>query len=239
MWDEYNCAVVWTFFGIAFLWDWKENWPFQALWPLLSFPNLLAHWGQHFISIILRTWNSTAGIPSPPLVFFVAMLHKAHLTWDSDTKAFDYFQLSLSVMSDSSQAHGLQHARLPYPSPMPRDYSNSCALHWWCHPTILSSVIPFSSCLQSFPASGSFPMSRFFAPGGQSIGVSDSASVIPMNIQDRFPLDWLVGSLCSPRDSQESFPTPWFKSINSSVLSFLYNPTLTSIHDYWKNHSFD
>ena len=96
----------------------------------------------------------------------------------------------------------------------------------------------FSSCLQSLPASGSFQISQFFTSGGQSIGTSALASVLPMNIQDWFPLG-LVGSPWSPRDSQESAPTPQFKSINSSVLSFLYSPTLTSIHDYWKNHSFD
>ena len=93
---------------------------------------------------------------------------------------------------------------------------------------------PFCSWLHSFPASGSFQMSQFFASGGQSIGVSASASVLPINIQDWFPLGWTVGSPCSPRDSQESSPTPQFKSINSSVLSFLYSPTLTSIHDFWK-----
>ena len=85
---------------------------------------------------------------------------------------------------------GLQHARLPCPSPTPGAYSNSCALIWWCHPTISSSVIPFSSCLQSFPASGSFQMSQFFKLCGQSIGISASASVLPMNIQDWFPLGW-------------------------------------------------
>ena len=85
---------------------------------------------------------------------------------------------------------GLQYARLPCPSPTPRACSNPCPLSWWCHPTIPSSVIPFSSCLQSFPTSGSFPMSQFFASGGQSIGVSASASVLPMNIQDWFPLGW-------------------------------------------------
>ena len=93
-------------------------------------------------------------------------------------------------MSDSLQHHGLQHARIPYPSPIPGGYSNSCSSHWWCHPAIPSWVIPFSSRLQSFPASGSFPMSRFFASGGQSIGASASASVLPMNIQDWFPLGW-------------------------------------------------
>ena len=93
------------------------------------------------------------------------------------------------VMSNSLQSHGLPHARLPCPSPSPRACSNSCPLRWWCHPTTSSSVVPFSSRLQSFPASGSFPMSLFFASGGQSIGVSASASVLPMNIQGWFPLE--------------------------------------------------
>ena len=88
------------------------------------------------------------------------------------------------------QPHGLQHIRLPCPSPALRACSNSCPLSRWCHPTISSSVFPFSSCLQSFPASGSFPMSQFFSSGGQRIGVSASASVLPMNIQDWFPLGW-------------------------------------------------
>ena len=95
-------------------------------------------------------------------------------------------QFSCSVVSNSLQPHGLQQARLPCPSPTPRVYSNSCPLSQWCHPIISSSVIPFSSCLQSFPASGSFPSSQFFASGGQSTRVS--ASVLPMNIQDWFPL---------------------------------------------------
>ena len=123
-------------------------------------------------------------------------------------------------------------SRLPCPSPTPGACSSSCPLSWWCHPTISSSVIPIFSHLQSFPASGSFPRSQFFASGDQSIGASASASVLPMNIQDWFPLDWLVWSPCSPRESQESSPIPQFKSINSSTLSFLYGPTLTSIHDY-------
>ena len=137
-------------------------------------------------------------------------------------------------MSDSLWPHGLQHARPPCPSQTPGVYSNSCPLSQWCHPTISSSVIPFSSCPQSFPASGSFQMSQFFTLGGQSTGVSSSTSVLPMNIWDWFSLGWLVGSPCSPRDSQEFSPTAQFKSINSSALSFLYSPTLTSIHDYWK-----
>ena len=103
-------------------------------------------------------------------------------------------QFSHSVVSDSLQPHGLQHARFPCPSPAPRAYSNSCPLSQWYHPTISSCVIPFSSCLQSFPASRSFPMSQFFASGGQSIGVSASASVLPMNIQDWFPLGFPLES---------------------------------------------
>ena len=95
---------------------------------------------------------------------------------------------SCSVMSNPLWHHGLQHARLPCPSPSPRACSNSCPLSRWCHPTILSSVSSFSSCLQSFPASGSFLMSWLFTSGGQSIGVSASASEFPMNIQDWFPL---------------------------------------------------
>ena len=97
-------------------------------------------------------------------------------------------QFSHSVVSDSLRPQGLQHAILPCPSPTPGAYSNSCPSSWWCHPTISSSVIPFSSCLQSFPAPGPFPMSQFFLLGGQRIGVSASASVLPMNIQDLFPL---------------------------------------------------
>ena len=154
-------------------------------------------------------------------------------------KVFSSVQFSHSVMSDSLRPHGLQHARLPCPSPTPRACSDSCPSSWWCHPTISSSFVPFSSSLQSFPASGSFPMSQFFESDGQSTGVSASAPVFPINIQDWFPLGWTVESPCSPRDSQKSSPTAQFKNINSSVLSFLYSPTLTSIHDYWRNHSFD
>ena len=143
-----------------------------------------------------------------------------------------------SGLSSSLRLHGLQHARLHCPSQTHGAYSNSCPSSWWCHPKISSSVHPFSH-FQSFPASGSFSVSQLFTSGGQSIGVSASASVFPKNIRDWFPLGGLVGSPCSPRDSQESSPTPQFNSINSSVLSFLYSPTLTSIHDYWKNHTSD
>ena len=103
---------------------------------------------------------------------------------------FSSVKFSRSVVSDSLPPHGLQHTRPLCPSPTPGIYSNSCPLSWWCHPTISSSVVPFSSCLQSFLASGSFQMSRFFTLGGQSIEVSASTSVLPMNIQDWSPLRW-------------------------------------------------
>ena len=99
-------------------------------------------------------------------------------------------QFSHSVVSDSLQHHGLQHAMPPCPLPIPGVYSNSCPLSRWCHPTTSSSVVPFSCCLQSFPAPGSFPVSQFFIPCGQSVGVSASTSVLPMNIQDWPPLGW-------------------------------------------------
>ena len=104
-------------------------------------------------------------------------------------------QFSHSDVSDSLRPHGLQHARPPCPLPSPGSWSNSCPLSWWCHPTTSSSVIPFSSGLQSFPASGSFQMSPFFSSGGQSIGASASASVLPINIQDWFP-SVLTGLIC-------------------------------------------
>ena len=153
-------------------------------------------------------------------------------------RSFSSIQFSHSVVSDFLWPHESQHTRPPCPSPTPGVYPNSRPLSWWCHPTISSSVVPFSSCLHSFPTSGSFQMSHLFASGGQSIEVSASASVLPMNIQD-WLTDWQPGSPWSPKDSQESSPTPQLKSINSSALSFLYSPTLISIHDYWKNHSFD
>ena len=142
-------------------------------------------------------------------------------------------------MSSSLQPHGLQHARLPCLLRSPRVCSNSCPFNWWCHPTISSSVACFSSCPQSFLAWESFQMSQLFASGGQSIGISASASVLPVKIQGWVPLELTGWSPCSSRNSQDSSPAPQFESINSSVLSLLNGPTLTSVQDYWKNHSFD
>ena len=136
-------------------------------------------------------------------------------------KPFSSVQFSRSVMSNTWWPHGLQHTRLPCPSPTPRVNSNSCPLSQWCHSTISSSVIPFSTHLQSFPASGSFRMSQFYASGVQSIGVSASASVLPITIQDWFTLGLTGWTPCGPRDFQESSPTQQFKSISPSVLRFL------------------
>ena len=144
---------------------------------------------------------------------------------------------SSSVMSDSLWPHEMQHARPPCPSPNPGVHQNPCLLSQWCHPTISASVTPFSFCPQSFPGSGSFQMTQLFAWGGQSIGVSASASVLPMNTHDWSPLGWIGWISLQSKGSQESSPTPQFKSINFSVLSFLHSPTLTSIHYHWKNHS--
>ena len=117
----------------------------------------------------------------------------------------NFSSVQSSVVSDSLWPHEPQHARPPCPSPTPRVYPNSCPLSWWCHPTIPSSVVPFSSCLQSFPVSGSFPMSQLFTSGGQCIG--GSASVLPMNIQDWFPLG-LTGLILQSKGLSRVFSNP-------------------------------
>ena len=129
---------------------------------------------------------------------------------------FSSVQFSCSVVSNSLQPHGVLHTRLPCPTPTPRAYSNLCPLSRWCHPTISSSVVPSSSHLQSFPASGSFPMNQFFASGGQSIGVSASTSVLPKNTQDWSPLGW----------------TGWI-SLQSKGLSRVFSNTTLQKHQFF------
>ena len=129
---------------------------------------------------------------------------------------FSSVQFSRSVVSDCLQPHEPQDARPPCPSPTPRVYQNPCPSSWWCHPTISSSVIPFSSCPQSFPASGSFQMSQLFASGGQSSGVSASTSVLPVNIQDWSPLEW----------------TGWI-SLQSKGLSRVFSNTTVQKHQFF------
>ena len=153
---------------------------------------------------------------------------------------FSSVQFSCSVMSDSLWPHESQHARPPCPSPTPGVHPDSRPSSQWCHPAISSSVIPFSSCPQFLPASESFPMSQLFTWGGQSTRVSALVSFPPKQSQGWSPSEFrLVGSPCSPRDFEESSPTPQFKSINSLALSLLHSPTLTSILDHRKNHSLD
>ena len=146
---------------------------------------------------------------------------------------------SVAQLCPTLRTHESQHARPPCPSPTPGVHSDSRPSSQWCHPAISSSVIPISSWPQSLPASESFPVSQLFARGGQSTGVSALASFLPKNPRADLLQTGLVGSPCSPRGSQESSPTPQFKSINSSVLSLLHSPNLTSIHDHRKNHSLD
>ena len=148
-------------------------------------------------------------------------------------------QFSRSVVSNSLWPHELQHARPPCPSPTPGVHPDSRPSSLWCHPAISSSVVLFSSCPQSLAASESLPMSQLFAWGGQSTEVSALASFLPRNPRADLFQNGLVGSPCSPRDFQESSPTLQFKGINSSALSLLHSPTLTSIHDHRKNHSLD
>ena len=154
---------------------------------------------------------------------------------------FAEVQFSSSAVAESLWLHGLQHARPPCPSPIPGAYSNSCPLSWWCHPTISFSIVPFSSCLKSFPASGSFQMSQFFTSGGQSIGISASASVLPVNIQDWSPLGWTGWIPLQSMGLSRVFSSTTVQKhqfFSTQFFCFL-NLTLTSIHDYWKNHSFD
>ena len=129
---------------------------------------------------------------------------------------FSSVQYSHSVTSDSLRPHELQHTRPPCPSPTPGVHPNPCPLSWWCHPTISSSVVPFSSCPQSFPASGSFQMSQLFASGGQSTGVSVSTSVLPINTQDWSPLGW----------------TGWI-SFQSKGLSRVFSNTIVQKHQFF------
>ena len=144
----------------------------------------------------------------------------------------------LSTEIDKQQSSGTNYNSVPCPSPTPRAYSNSCPLRRWCHPIISSSVVPFSSCLQSFPAARSFQMSQFFASGGQRIGVSALASVFPMNIQDWFHLGWTGWISLLSKGLSRVFSNTTVQK-HQFFSAQLYSPTLTSTHDYWKNHSFN
>ena len=148
-------------------------------------------------------------------------------------------QFSCSVVSDSLRPHESQHARPPCPSPTPRVHSDSHPSSHWCHPAISSSVVPFSSCPQSLPASESFPMSQLFAWGGQSTGVSALASLLPKNTQDWSPLEWTGWISLQSLGLSRVFSNTTVSKHQFSALSLLHSPTLTSVHDHWKNHSLD
>ena len=187
-------------------------------------------WSHYLIALCFFVGG--VNFHSKPLILYLK-------NGDDTDNTYYSVQFGCLGVSNSLRPDGLQHARTPCPLLTPGIYSNSCPLSWWCHPTISFSVVPFSSLLQSFPSSGSFQMSQFFESGGQSIGVSASASVLSMNNQDWFPLGWLVGSPCCPRDSQESSPTHSSKASILQCSAFFIVPALTSIHDYWKKHSLD
>ena len=169
------------------------------------------------------------------------------MEWNSETRCLiipiqrsTYFTFSSVAQSCLTLlSHEPQHTRPPCPSATPGVYPNLCPLSWWYHPIISSSVVPFSSCLQSFPESRSFLISQFFYQVAKVLEFQHQHQsfqwIFRINVFriDRF------GLLACPRDSQESFPIPQFKSINSSALSFLYGLSLASIHDYWKDHSFE
>ena len=181
-------------------------------------------------------WVSDAIQPSHPLSFpsppaLSLFQHQGLFKWVSSShqvaKVLEFqlqhiyiyissVQFSHSVVSNSLRTHGLQHTRPPCPSPTPGPYSNSCPLSRWCHPTISSSVVPYSSCFQSFPASGSFPMKQIFSSGGQNIRASASASVLRMNIQDWSPLGW----------------TGWI-SLQSKGLSSVFSNTTVEKHQFF------
>ena len=172
----------------------------------------LAQTHIHWVSDAIQSSHPLSS-PSPPA--FNLSQHQSLFQWVSSSHQFSSVQFSRSVVSDSLWPHEPQHTRPLCPSPTPRVHPNPCPSSWWCHPTISSSVIPFSSCPQSFPASGSFQMSQLFTSGGQSTGVSTSTSVLPMNAQDWSPLGW----------------TGWI-SLQSKGLSRVFSNTTVQKHQF-------
>ena len=195
-WDDWMASPTW--------WTWV--WVWSGSWWWTGKPGVLQSMGSQRVG---HDWATELNCES-------MIILELKIREEGSVDCLSSVQLSHSVICDSLRPHGLQHARLPCPPPTPRAYSNSCPSSQWCHPTISSSVIPFSSHLQSFPASGSFPVSHFFASGGQSIGVSASVSFLPMNIQDWFPLEW----------------TGWI-SLQSKGLSRVFANTTVQKHQFF------
>ena len=213
---------------------------FSTYWPL--FHNVLSNSQMSLLTCGLSPFVWTPAPLSEPWYILILMSAPGPAHLDSPRVGLTLSVLIsyplCSYMSHSLWPHKSQHARPACPSPTPGVHSDSCPSSQWCHPAISSSVAPFSSCAQSLPASESFPISQLFAWGGQTLEFSFSmilSKEIPGLIS--FRMDWL--HLLAVQGTQESSPTPQFKSINSSALSFLHSPTLTSIHDHWKNHSLD
>ena len=195
---------------------------------------MLLCWSHHCLNLTLK-FTSTVAWPLWALQSVNGFGKQTHTL--IHTKTLLLLLFSRSVISDSLWPHGLHHTRLPCPSPSPRVYSNSCPLSSWCHPTISSSVVAFSSCLQPFPASESFSNEsalhiRWPKYWSFNFSINPSSEYSGL-ISFRIGLVWFP---CSPRDSQESSPPAQF---NHLAIRFLCGPTLTSTHDYWKNHSFD
>ena len=168
----------------------SPNWLFAAPWTVAwQAPLCMEFLRQEYGSGL--PFPPPGGLPNPGIEpMSLALVGRFFNTVPQGRPSTLQVQFSHSVLSDSLQPHGLKHSRAPCLSPSPRVQPNPCPLSWWCHPTISSSVIPFSYCPQSFPAWGSFPMSQLFTSGGQSIGVSASTSVLPVNTQDFSPLGW-------------------------------------------------
>ena len=184
---------------------------------------------SRFITIVLWPRMSHLVPLVSPCISHVRGLLPFSEFWDISFLFFSSLQFSCSVMSDSLWPYELQHTRPPCPSQTSGVYSNSCPSHRWCQPAISSSVVPFSSCPQSLPASGSFPMSQLFTWGGQSIGVSASASVLPKNTKDWSPSGWTGWISLQSKGLSRVFPTPQFKNINSSRSAFF---TIQLSHPY-------
>ena len=184
---------------------------------------------QHTWVLVKSPWLAHGWMPSSWVLTWLRESSNKSSSYKSSVQLLSHVWLFLTPWTAACQASCL--------SPTPGACWNSYPPSQWCHPIISSSLIPFYSSLQFFPTSGSFPVNQFFASSGQSIGAS--ASILPINIQDWFPLG-LTGLISlQSKDSQESPPIPQLKNMNSSVFSLICGPTLTSIHDYWKNHSFD
>ena len=206
---------------------------FQSLTPVMENKNSLTFWcksrwlGNLILNISKRKTTYILDFPDP------SSSRQCHLKTVSANQEQTIKSCVAELLSH------LQLFAIPWTASSPGVCSNSCPSSRWCHPTISSSVVPFSSCPQSFPASGSFPMSQLFASGGQSTGASPSASVLPTNIQDWLPLGLAGWISLQSKGLSRVLQHHSSKASSSSTLGILYGPVLTSIRDYWKNHSFD